>query len=264
MFIDTHAHLDFPEYDSDREEVARRSLEEGVEHIINVGTSIEGSRRTLELAEKYDFISASIAIHPHHAGEVNPNTQDSGVGVDCLEELEKLASSQKVVAIGETGLDYYKNFSPREEQEKLFRNSIRLARKRGLPLIIHSRESSEDTLRILKEERGEESGGVMHCFSYPWHIAEQVLDMGFYISMAGQITFPKSQALREVVKKIPPEKMLLETDCPFLAPQKFRGKRNEPCYVKYIAEELSAIYGLSIDELAGITSQNAKRLFKLI
>lgn len=261
MFIDTHAHLDFPDYDSDREEVIRRSREEGVEYIINVGTSLEGSRASLGLADKYEFIYAAIAVHPHHAEEIkNQGLKD----LDGLEELEKLAASPKVVAIGETGLDYYKNLSPRNSQEKLFRNSIRLARKRGLPLIIHSRESSEDTIRILKEERGEELGGVMHCFSYPWHIAQQVLDMGLYISVAGQITFPKSQELREVVKKIPPEKMLLETDCPFLAPQEFRGKRNEPSYVKYMAQELGSIYGLSINELARITSQNAKRLFKLI
>jgi len=254
MFIDTHAHLDFPDYNPDREEVIKRTQEQGVDYIINVGATLEGSKRSLELAEKYDFIYAAIAIHPHHAGDADEN---------ILKELEELASCPKVVAIGETGLDFYRNLSEPQSQEKLFRYCIKLARKFSLPLIIHSREAGDDTLRILEEENVEELGGVLHCYSYPVDIAEKILNMGFYISVAGQVTFPKAQGLRDVVKKIPSERMLLETDCPFLAPQKFRGKRNEPAYVRYIAGELGNIYGLSIDDIANITSQNAKRLFKI-
>lgn len=255
MFIDTHAHLDFPDYDSDREEVIRRTLDEGIDYIINVGSSIGGSRASLELAGRYDFIYSAVAVHPHHAQEIDEKS---------LNELEEMASSPKVVAIGETGLDFYKNLSSAESQEKLFKYSIGLARKFTLPIIIHSREAAEDTLRILREEKAEEVAGVLHCYSYPWHVAEEILQMGFYISVAGQVTFPKSRTLREVVKRIPVDRMLLETDCPFLAPQDFRGKRNEPGYVKYIAMELSRIYGLSIEEIASITSQNAKKIFKLV
>ncbi|MBL7170722.1 MAG: TatD family hydrolase [Candidatus Omnitrophica bacterium] len=252
--IDTHAHLDFPQYNQDREELIKRTQQEGIDYIINVGTTLAGSRRSIELAKKYDFIYASVAIHPHYAEEID----DQG-----LKDLEEIASSPKVVAIGETGLDFYKNLSSPQAQEKLFRWSIRCAQKLSLPLIIHSRDAAEDTLRILQEEKGEKLRGVLHCYSYPWPIAEKILQMGFYISVAGQVTFPKSQTLRDVVKGIPPERMLLETDCPFLAPQEFRGKRNEPAYVKYIARELSNIYGLSIKDIALITSQNAKKLFKI-
>jgi TatD DNase family protein len=254
MFIDTHAHLDFPDYDSDREKVIGRTKEEGIDYIINVGATLQGSRASLELAQKYDFIYAAAGIHPHHAQEIDEKK---------LKELEGLAASSKVIAIGETGLDFFKNLSPHDAQEKLFRSSIRIAGKLNLPLIIHSREASEDTLRILNEEKANICGAVLHCYSYPFAIAEQILRMGFYISVAGQVTFPKSQGLRDVVSRIPLEKMLLETDCPFLAPQKFRGKRNEPGYVRYIAEELSRVYGRGIEEIAAITSQNAKRLFGL-
>ena len=254
MFIDTHAHLDFPDYNADREEVISRARQEGLDYLINVGSSLEGSRAALSLAKEYDFIYAAVGIHPHHAAEISEKE---------LQELERLARSSKVVAIGETGLDYYKNLSPRKEQEELFRFSIRLARKLKLPLIIHSREAAQDTLRLLNEEKGEENSGVLHCYSYPWPIAEHILHMGFYISVAGQVTFPKAQNLREVVKKIPPERMMLETDCPFLAPQEVRGKRNEPAYVKYIAEELSQIYGLTLGDIGRITSLNARKLFKL-
>lgn len=254
MFIDTHAHLDFPEYSSDREGVISRARSEGVDFIINVGTTVEGSRASLELAGKYDFIYAAIAVHPHYAGDIEDRH---------LREMEEMGSSQKVVAIGETGLDFYKDISPRKTQEAIFRSFIRIARRLKLPLIIHSREASEDTLKILKEEKGEEYGGVLHCYSYPWSVAEHLLHMGFYISVAGQVTFPTSHALREVVKKIPPERMLLETDCPFLAPQPFRGKRNEPAYVKHIAHQLSQIYGLSTEDIARISTLNARHLFGL-
>lgn len=254
MFIDTHAHLDFPKYDSDRDEVISRAREGGIDYIVNVGSTLEGSRRSVELSRKYEFIYHAIAIHPHYAGKVDKQG---------LKELEELASSSEVRAIGETGLDYCKNLSSPEAQEELFRYCINLARKFNLPLIIHSRDSAEDTLRILKEENAHDLRGVLHCFSYPWSVAEKILEMGFYISVAGQLTFPTSSALRDTVKRIPVERMLLETDCPFLAPQKFRGKRNEPLYVKYIAEELSCIYGKSIEEIARITSQNAKELFKI-
>jgi len=254
MFIDTHAHLDFPDYNPDRVEVIKRTQQEGIDYIINVGSSLEGSRRSVEFVQKYDFIYAAIAIHPHHSEEINKNS---------LKELEEMAALPKVVAIGETGLDFYKNLSAPPAQEKLFRYCIKLAHKFNLPIMIHSRDAADDTLRILKEEKAEELGGVLHCYSYPWAIAEQILNIGFYISVAGQVTFPKAHTLRDVVARIPLERMLLETDCPFLAPQKFRGKRNEPAYVKYIAEELSHIYGISIEDIAQITSQNAKKLFKI-
>jgi len=252
MLIDTHCHLDFKDFDSDRDIVIERSKANGIEAIINVGSSLEGTKRSIELADRYDFIYASIGIHPHEADNITEG--DLGLFVKFLE-------ARKVVAIGEIGLDYYKNFSSKDNQKKLFVNLLQCAKGKDLPLIIHSREANEDILAVLKDIMGEEIKGVMHCFSGNVGFLEECLRLGFFISFTCNLTFKNAVKLREVAKLVPIQKLLLETDAPFLAPQNFRGKRNEPMYVKYLAEEIAKIKEMSFEEIAKITTDNAKRLF---
>jgi TatD DNase family protein len=251
MLIDSHCHLDFAKFDGDREEVISRAREEGVEFIVNVGTSLEGSKKSVELAEKYEFIYATIGIHPHEAGKVEE---------DDYRVLEGLAEQGKVVAVGETGLDYYRNPTSRDKQKENFRRQIILARKLKLPLMVHNREADEDTLSLLQEGRAGEVGGILHCFSGSPALARECLDLGFYISVAGQITYPNAQSLREAVRELPTDRLLIETDSPFLAPQAQRGKRNEPAFVRYVAGELARLHHLSLEDIARITVSNAKHL----
>jgi TatD DNase family protein len=252
MLIDTHAHLEMREFNDDRDDVIRRAKEAGVEYIITIGTTVESSRDAVLLAEKHDSVYAAVGIHPHEAKDVlHP----------AYEILRHLARHRKVVAYGEVGLDYYYEHSQRAVQQRKFRDMLREAKELGLPVIVHDRDAHEDTLRILKEEWDPELGGVMHCFSGDAEYAKQVLDLGFYISLAGPVTFPKAEKLRATVKQIPIEQMLIETDAPYLAPQAYRGKRNEPAFVRLTAEEIARVKGLSFDDVARITSFNAMRLF---
>ncbi len=252
MLIDTHAHLEMREFNDDRDEVIQRAREAGVEYIVTIGTTVESSRDAVMLAEKYDFIYAAIGIHPHEVKDVlHP----------AYEVLRHFAKHKKVVAYGEIGLDYYYEHSPRSDQKRKFRDMLREARELDLPVIIHDRDAHEDTLRILSEEWSPELGGVMHCFSGDLAMARKVIEMGFSISIAGPVTFPKAEALREVVKRIPIEHMLVETDSPYLAPQPVRGKRNEPAHVRHTAEMIAQVKGLSFDDVARITSFNAMQLF---
>lgn len=258
MLIDTHCHLDFKDFDPDRDEVINRARARGVGLIVNVGSSLEGSRRSVELAEKYDFIYASVGVHPHDAEKMT---------YDIFKELENLASRKKVVAIGEVGLDYYRDLSPREIQKKIFREFVSLSKKLNLPLILHNRDSHQDMLKILKEEFSASGGkdqrikGVMHCFSGDENFLRECLNMGLYISFTCNLTFKNANNLRVIAKKAPIEKILLETDAPFLAPQEYRGKRNEPAHVALLAEELSRIHGLSLGDIERITTHNANKLF---
>ncbi|NOX96712.1 MAG: YchF/TatD family DNA exonuclease [Nitrospirae bacterium] len=251
MLIDSHCHLDFGKFDGDRDGVISRAREEGIAFIINVGTSLERSKKSVELAEKHDFIYAAVGIHPHEAGKVKE---------DDYRILEKLAENGKVVAIGETGLDYYRNPAPKDKQKENFRRQIALAKKLRLPLIVHNREADGDTLSILKEEKAEKVKGILHCFSGSRVLAQECLELGFYISVAGQITYPNAESLREVVKDLPTDRLLVETDSPFLAPQPQRGKRNEPAFVKYVAEELARLHNLSREDICRITTLNTKYL----
>lgn len=252
MLIDTHAHLEMREFNDDRDEVIQRAREAGVEYIVTIGTTVESSRDAVMLAEKYDFIYAAVGIHPHEVKDVlHP----------AYEVLRHFAKHKKVVAYGEIGLDYYYEHSPRSDQKRKFRDMLREARELDLPVIIHDRDAHEDTLRILSEEWSPELGGVMHCFSGDLAMARKVIEMGFSISIAGPVTFPKAEALREVVKRIPIEHMLVETDSPYLAPQPVRGKRNEPAHVRHTAEMIAQVKGLSFDDVARITSFNAMQLF---
>ena len=252
MLIDTHAHLEMREFNDDREEVIQRAREAGVGYIITIGTTVESSRDAVLLAEKHDFIYAAIGVHPHEAKDILHPSYDI---------LRHFAQHPKVVAYGEIGLDYYYEHSQRSVQQRKFRDMLREARELKLPVIIHDRDAHEDMLAILTEEWDPSLGGVMHCFSGDIEYARKVMDLGFHISIAGPVTFPKAAALRETVKQIPIEQLLIETDSPYLAPQKYRGKRNEPAYVRNTAEEIAKVKGLTFDDVARITSYNAMQLF---
>jgi TatD DNase family protein len=252
MLIDTHAHLEMREFNDDRDEVIRRAREAGVDYIVTIGTTVESSRDAVMLADKYDFIYAAIGIHPHEVKDVlHP----------AYEIIRHFAKHKKVVAYGEIGLDYHYEHSPRSDQKRKFRDMLREAGELELPVIIHDREAHEDTLQILSEEWSPDRGGVMHCFSGDAEMARKVIEMGFSISIAGPVTFPKAEALREAVRQIPIEHLLIETDAPYLAPQPFRGKRNEPAFVRHTAEMIAQVKGLSFDDVARITSFNAMQLF---
>lgn len=252
--IDSHAHLDFRHFDKDRDRVILRAKREGVSTILNVGSDIESSRASVRLAGSRSGIWAAVGIHPHSAKDVDS---------EILREIERLASREKVLAIGEIGLDYHYDNSPRDIQKRVFRTQLRLARKLNLPVIIHSREADRDTLQILREEQAQELGGIMHCFAGDWEMARKCLEMNFYLAFGGVVTFNSAEKTREVVARMPLEYLLLETDCPYLAPHPYRGKRNEPAYVKYVAEKISKIRNISQQKVAEVTSQNFRNLFKL-
>jgi TatD DNase family protein len=255
MLIDTHAHLDDSSFDNDREAIIRRAFDSGLNYIISIGSDIPSSRRTIDLAEQYDNIYATVGLHPHEAKKWDDR---------IYEELKKLSqSSRKVVAVGEMGLDYHYDNSPRNVQQEAFRQEIRLSREIGLPIVVHTREAEEDTMAILTEEKASEVGGVMHCFSSSRELALRCLDMGFYISLAGIVTFPKATELQNLVTELPLDCILVETDCPYLTPIPHRGKRNEPAYVRHTAEKVAQLKGLTPAEVAKVTSGNAKRLFKV-
>lgn len=250
--VDTHCHLDFPEFNQDRSEVIDRARKAGVDYIINIGSSVEGSKRSVEMAKENPMIYASIGVHPHHAKDVNGEVPD---------ELKGLTETQKVVAVGEVGLDYYRNLSPKDLQKRLFVDFIGLAKEKNLPIIIHVREAHRDALRILKDEFKDKINGVMHCFSADEEYLKECLRLGLYISFTCNLTFKNAKNLRAIAKKVPVERILLETDAPFLAPQEFRGKRNEPSYLIYLVRELAGIYGISEDDIARVTTDNSKGLF---
>ena len=252
MLIDTHAHLEMREFNDDRDDVIKRAREAGVEYIVTIGTTVESSRDAVLLADKYDSIYAAIGIHPHEVKDIlHP----------AYEILRRFAKHAKVVAYGEVGLDYHYEHSPRADQKRKFRDMLREAREVDLPIIVHDRDAHEDTIQILSEEWSPDLGGVMHCFSGDVAMAKKVIEMGFSISIAGPVTFPKAESLREVVRQIPIEHMLIETDAPYLAPQPARGKRNEPAFIRHTAEAIAQIKGLSFDDVARITSFNAMQLF---
>lgn len=254
MLIDTHCHLDFKDFKDDRNAVLKRSIDSGVGVIINVGSSVEGTARSIELAAENDFVYAAAGIHPHEADRVSEAD---------IKLFAELINKPKVVAVGEIGLDYYRNISLKENQKKLFEKLLWGAKEKDLPLIIHNRESHQDMLDILNNVMGSSASGVMHCFSGDKAFLKECLDMGFFISFTCNITYKNAEKLREIVKLVPMDRLLVETDAPFLAPQDFRGKRNEPMYVKYAAEEIARIKGISFEEAAQITTENAKKLFRL-
>lgn len=252
MLVDTHCHLDFPEFDKDRDEVAQRAKNEGVDYIINIGSGLAASEKALELARRYDFIYATVGIHPHQADKFDDKAKT---------RIEELLKKDKVVAIGETGLDYYKNYSQTENQKILFAYLVKLAVGSGLPLVIHNRQAEADTLKILKEAHPVKA--VVHCFSGDADFLRECLDLGFLISFTCNLTYKKAQELRTLAKSTPLERLMLETDAPFLPPEGLRGQRNEPRYVKFLAEEIARIKEIDLEEVAKVTTQNAKKFFNL-
>lgn len=254
MLIDTHAHLNAAAFDEDRHDVIRRAVEQEISRIVNVGFNRETIPSSLALAEQYDFIYSTVGWHPTDAKDM---TQED------LEWIESLCSHKKVVAIGEIGLDYYWDTSPKEVQDRVFREQIRLARKVGLPIVIHNRDAHHDVVKTLREEKAHEVGGVMHCYSGSWETARMCLDMNFYISFGGPVTFKNAKQPKEVLAQVPLDRLLIETDAPYLAPHPYRGKRNETSYVRLVAETAAEIKGLSLEELAEATTRNAIKLFGL-
>ena len=252
MFFDTHAHLNADQYNEDLQEVIDRAQAEGISRIVVVGFDRPTIKRAMELAEQYDFIYASVGWHPVDA--IDMTTED-------LLWIEELASHPKVVALGEMGLDYYRDKSPKEIQKEVFRKQIKLAKKVKLPIIIHNRDATADIVEILREEGAEEVGGIMHCFSGSSEVAQECVKMNFYISLGGPVTFKNARKPKEVAEVIPLDKLLIETDCPYLAPHPYRGKRNEPSYVKLVAEQIAEIKQLSVEEVARATTENANKLF---
>ncbi|MGM0877662.1 MAG: TatD family hydrolase [Bacillota bacterium] len=252
MLFDTHAHLNAIQYEEDLEEVIQRAKSEDVTDIVVVGFDRDTIKRAMELTEKYEMIYAAVGWHPVDAIDMTD---------DDLVWIKELASHPKVVAIGEMGLDYYWDKSPKDIQKEVFRKQIQLAKEVQLPIIIHNRDATEDVVKILQEENASEVGGIMHCFTGSLEVAKQCIDMNFYLSFGGPVTFKNAKKPKEVAKEIPIDRLLIETDCPYLTPHPFRGKRNEPSYVKYVAEQIAELRALSVEEVARKTSDNAKKLF---
>lgn len=253
--FDTHAHLDAAQFDEDREQMIARAQEAGVELIVNIGFDRQTIPTTMALAEQYDFIYAAVGWHPVESVYMKDGD---------LEWIESLCAHPKVVAIGEIGLDYHWDTSPKEVQHKVFREQIALAKKLNKPIIIHNRDAHADVVKILQEEGAAEVGGIMHCFSGSWETAKQCLDMNFYISFGGPVTFKNARVPKEVLKNVPLDRLLIETDCPYLAPHPFRGKRNESAYVSLVAESAAQIKEISLEQLAQITLQNGKNCFRIM
>ncbi|HSD99229.1 MAG TPA: TatD family hydrolase [Burkholderiales bacterium] len=253
MLVDSHCHLDFPDLAGRVDEALALMRENGVTHALCVSVTLQEFPQVRALAERYPNLYASVGVHPDYAD----------VPLVTEKELVALADHPKVVAIGETGLDHYRIKGGAEWQRERFRTHIRAARSSGKPLIIHMRDAAEDTLRIMREERASEVRGVMHCFTGTWDVAQAAMDLGFCISFSGIVTFKNAAALREVAKQVPLDRMLIETDSPFLAPVPYRGKTNEPGLVRYVAEEIARLRQVSLDQVAAATSANYFKLFRV-
>ena len=253
MLIDTHAHLTMPEY-NDLPAVFRRAKDAGIEAIINASFDLGSSRAGISLSRKNDLLYAAVGIHPHEADAVN---------AEAMAELKQLAADPRVVGVGETGLDYFNLRNSKESQMRAFRAFLSLAQELDKPAIIHCRDAQEDLIRIMKEENRGNLKGVFHCFAGDDELIDFAKETGFYISFTGNVTFKKAQKVRDNVKKLPLSRLLLETDCPYLAPEPFRGQRNEPAYVQYVAQAVALIKEVPVEEVAQVTTQNAKALFEI-
>jgi TatD DNase family protein len=253
MLVDTHAHLQWASFDKDREKVISRAQKASVGNIVNIGFDLDGSIKGVELAEQHSGLYATIGIHPHNATRLDQNV---------LNKLRELSGHPKVVAVGEIGLDYYRNLSPREAQKKAFEAQLFLAGELELPVVIHDREAHSDILEIISRFKGKVRG-IMHCFSGDKEMAQQIIELGFLISFAGNVTYPNAHKLRETARWIDLDSILIETDSPWLPPQAMRGKRNEPCFLPFIAKEMAELKGITTDELAEATTMNAKEIYQL-
>lgn len=254
MYFESHAHYDDSKFDKDRDKLIPELKEKGVEYIVNVGANLKSSIKSVELAEKYDFIYAAVGVHPHDVAKLDE---------DDMDRLYGLSQRDKVVAIGEIGLDYYYDSSPRDIQKDWFIEQIELAKEMELPIIVHSRDAAKDTFDIIKGTEAGDVGGVIHCFSGSVEMAKDYIEEGFYIGVGGIVTFTDANKIIEVVKQIPLEKILIETDCPYLSPIPNRGKRNESTNLVYIVDKIAEIKNLSTEEVAKVTLENAKTLFDI-
>ena len=250
--FDTHAHLHFPGFDEDREAVLARARAAGVRRMVTIGTDAETSRAALALAERHADVWATAGVHPHDAAESDAAAQA---------EVERIAAERRVVAIGEIGLDFFRNLSPPGTQERVLRRFLALARRLRKPVVLHCRDAHAEILALLGEERVADVGGIMHCFSGDVAIARRCLDLGLLISLAGPVTYPNARALPDVARFVPGDRLVVETDCPFLPPQGYRGKRNEPAYLTITAARVAELRGEPLDDLAARTTANARRLF---
>jgi len=256
MLIDSHAHIQGKEYAGEAADVIARANAAGVEKIIAVGGAGDMSSNTeaVALADSFPNIYATVGMHPHDAKDV---------GADELRALRALTSQPKVIAVGETGLDYYYNHSPHEVQCRVFTQFIRMARETGLPIVVHERDAAQEAAELLRSEGGRELHGVIHCFTGNYEAACAYLDLGFYLSFTGIITFKNAEPLRQVVRQVPLERMLVETDSPYLTPVPHRGKRNEPAYVRLVAETVASVKSISLEDVARVTTENVQNLFKI-
>ncbi|MBO6196970.1 MAG: TatD family hydrolase [Butyrivibrio sp.] len=254
MIFDTHAHYDDERFDEDRDALLRSMKEAGIGNIVNIGANMASSQRSLDLAAEYDFMYAAVGVHPSDCAELDD---------EKIEKLKEMSSFPKCVAIGEIGLDYYWPEPEHDLQKKWFKRQIALAREVELPIIVHSRDAAADTVDILKSENAGELGGVVHCFSYSKEVAEECVKMGFYIGIGGVLTFKNGRKMKEVAEAIPMERIILETDCPYLAPEPFRGKRNSSLYLPYVVSAMAQIKGISEEEVISITEANAREMYRL-
>lgn len=254
MIFDTHAHYDDDAFDEDREELLGSMQANGVGKIVNIGASLNSCKQTIELMQKYDFVYGAIGVHPNEVKELSE---------ESFAQLKEWCKSEKCVAVGEIGLDYYYDEPTPEIQKKWFIRQLNLAREISKPVVIHSRDAAKDTIDIMKEQHAEEIGGVVHCFSYTKETAKIMLDMGFYIGIGGVLTFKNGVKLKEAADFIPMDRIVLETDCPYLAPVPFRGKRNSSLYLPYVVSTLAEIKGISEEEVRRITWENAHRMYRI-
>ncbi|WP_091936990.1 TatD family hydrolase [Propionivibrio dicarboxylicus] len=251
MLVDSHCHLDFPELVAHIEDVRGLMQRNGVIGAICIGVTLDDLPRVLALSESFPEIVVTVGVHPEHTGDPEPGVKD----------LVALAQAPQIVGIGETGLDYYWHKDRPEWQRDRFRTHIRAARELGKPLVIHNRDATEDLLRVMVEEKAGEAGGVLHCFTESWDVAQQVLDLGFSISISGIVTFKNAAQVKDVARQVPLDRLLIETDAPYLAPTPFRGKLNQPGYVRYVAEEIARLRNIPFEEVAQATTENCFRIF---
>lgn len=250
--FETHAHYDDTAFSEDRDFLLQQMHREGIEYIVNIGCSMETSKGITKLVRQYDFLYGTVGVHPEDAGSLTEPD---------MEELEELSRQEKILAIGEIGLDYHYDEPPRDIQKQWFVRQLDLAKRRQLPVVIHSRDAAKDTLDIMKAEHAGKTNGVIHCFSYGIEMAREYLNMGYYIGIGGVVTFKNGRKLKKVAEYVPLDSIVLETDAPYLAPVPFRGKRNCSLYLKYVAEELAQLKGISAEEVCAVTFENAKRLY---
>lgn len=253
MIFESHAHFDAEQFDEDRDSLLNSMQENGVGTIVNIGATLKSCTEVVELAEKYPFVYAAVGVHPDEVGELNEET---------FAHVKAQSQKEKVVAVGEIGLDYYWDNEAHDVQKKWFIRQLELARELDLPVVIHSREAAADTLEVMKEY-AKGLRGVIHCFSYSRELAAEYVKMGFYIGIGGVVTFKNAKKLKEVAEAVPLEKILLETDSPYLAPVPYRGKRNSSLYIPYIAEEIARIKGVTYEEVVAQTERNGKELFRI-